>query len=137
MSSMLNLAALSGGLRVALVCVCVLSVGCGSDGPTRIPLTGKVTQGDQPVKLGAISLVPKEGQRGVAANSAIQDGRYHFTREDGPGPGSYHVTIMVSLTKEELHKRRNEDRAEQLQWEFDIKLPDSGSATEDFRLETK
>ena len=112
--------------------------GCGgSNGPTRIPLSGKVTQGDQPVKTGAISLAPASGQRGVAANTAIKDGRYQFTREDGPGPGKYKATILVSFTKDELMKRRQEPAAPQTQWEFDVKIPETGSPSEDFRLESK
>ena len=50
-------------------CVCLMSglLGCGSGGPTRIALSGKVTQGGVPVATGAISLVPAQGHRGVAA----------------------------------------------------------------------
>lgn len=125
-------------IRTLLLCLCCAWTGCGgSDGPTRIPLTGKVTLGDQPVKQGAISLVPTAGQRGVAANTAINEGRYRFTREDGPSPGAYKVTILTSLTKDELFQRRQELPAPQAQWEFEIKVPESGSPTEDFRLESK
>lgn len=123
--------------RVVVMCIWLALAGCGSDGPTRIPLSGKVTQGDQPVKQGAISLVPAVGHRGVAANTAIKDGRYQFTRDDGPGPGPYKVTVMVSLTKDELMKRGQDQPAPQMQWEFEIQVPDSGSATEDFRLDSK
>ena len=111
--------------------------GCGSSDSKRIPLTGKVTQGGQPVKIGAISLTPADGHNGVAANTAVKDGSYQFTREDGPDSGPYKVTISVSLTKDELMKRRQEPAAPQTQWEFQIKVPQSGAAAEDFRLETK
>ena len=111
--------------------------GCGSSEPSRIPLTGKVTQADQPVKIGAISLTPAAGQRGVAANAVIKDGTYQFTREDGPDPEPYKVTILVSFTKDELMKRREEKSTPKTQWEFEIKIPKSGPATEDFRLESK
>lgn len=123
--------------RAVVLCVWLALAGCGADGPTRIPLSGKVTQGDQPVKQGAISLVPAMGHRGVAANTAITDGRYQFTRDDGPGPGPYKVTVIVSLTKDELMKRGQDRPAPQMQWEFEIKVPDSGSALEDFRLDSK
>lgn len=123
---------------LALNCFVLSLIGCGgADGPTRIALSGKVTQADQPVKQGAISLVPAAGHRGVAANTAIKDGRYQFTREDGPGPGPYKVTILVSFTKDELMKRRQEPSAPQIQWEFEIKVPESGAPSEDFRLEGK
>ena len=125
--------------QAVVLCLCLALVGCGSDGPTRIPLSGKVTQGDQPVKQGAISLVPAEGHKGVAANTAIKDGRYEFTRDDGPGPGSYKVTVMTSLTKDELMRRgQNQSTpAPQREWVFEIKVPSSGSPSEDFRLEPK
>ncbi len=113
-------------------------IGCGGTaGPTRIALSGKVTQADQPVRQGSISLVPAAGHRGVAANTAITDGRYQFTREDGPGPGPYKVSIFVSFTKDELMKRRQTLPAPQTQWDFEVKVPESGSPSEDFRLEAK
>lgn len=113
-------------------------IGCGgTDGPTRIALSGKVTQADQPVRQGSISLVPAAGHRGVAANTAIKDGHYQFTREDGPGPGAYQVTIFVSFTKDELMQRRQTQPAPQTQWDFLINVPNSGSPSEDFRLEAK
>ncbi len=122
----------------ACACVAWGLIGCGgADGPTRIALSGKVTQADQPVRQGSISLVPAAGHKGVAANTAIKDGRYQFTREDGPGPGPYKVTVMVSFTKDELMKRRQTLPAPQTQWDFEIKVPESGAPSEDFRLETK
>lgn len=123
--------------QAAMLCGWLVLAGCGADGPTRIPLSGTVTQGDQPVKQGAISLVPAAGHRGVAANTAITDGRYQFTRDEGPGPGPYKVTVMTSLTKDELMKRGQSQPAPQMQWEFEIKVPDSGTASEDFRLDSK
>ncbi|MFM9962500.1 MAG: hypothetical protein ACKV2Q_14910 [Planctomycetaceae bacterium] len=112
--------------------------GCGADsGPKRIPLSGKVTLANQPVKQGAISLAPAEGHRGVAANTAINDGRYQFTSEDGPGPGPYKVTILLTFTKEELLKQRQSPSAPQAEWKFEIKVPATGSPSEDFRLESK
>lgn len=119
-----------------LVWPCCLAglIGCGGDsGPKRIALSGKVTQADQPVKQGAISLAPAAGNRGVAANTAIKDGRYQFTSEDGPGPGPYKVTILQTFTKDEIMKRREA----QAVWEFEIKVPESASPSEDFRLEPK
>src|SRR5207249_3799171 len=49
---------------VVTACVCLVSglLGCGSGGPTRIALSGKVTQGGAPVAKGAISLVPAPGR---------------------------------------------------------------------------
>ena len=112
-------------------------LGCGPGGPTRIALSGKVTQGGAPVATGAISLVPASGHRGVAANTAIQQGRYQFSPQDGPGPGPYKVTVLVSFSKDELLKRRQSDKAPQTQWEFEIKVPESGKPTENFQLEAK
>ena len=127
--------------RAVALCLCLALAGCGSDGSTRIPLSGKVTQGDQPVPQGAISLVPAEGHQGVAANTQIKVGRYEFTRDDGPQPGPYKVTVMRSFTKDEADKRRREQNpsspAPQVEWIFEIKVPSSGTASEDFRLESK
>lgn len=112
-------------------------LGCGPDGPTRIALSGKVTQDGKPVAKGAISMVPAAGHRGVAANTAVQQGRYQFTSEDGPGPGPYKVTVQVSLSKDELLKRRPDDTPPQTQWEFEVKIRESGTSSEDFQLEMK
>ncbi len=122
---------------LALPCCLLSFVGCGADGPMRIALSGKVTQADQPIKQGAISLTPAEGHRGVAANTAIKDGHYQFTRTDGPGPGPYKVTILVTYTKDEMMKRRQAGQNPQAQWDFEIKVPELGSPTEDFQLKTK
>lgn len=122
---------------LAVVIVALGLTGCGGETSKRVPLSGKVTQADQPVKQGAISLVPAEGHRGVAANTSISDGVYKFTREDGPEPGPYKVTVMISFTKDELMQRRDEVPAPRTQWDFDIKVPESGSPSEDFRLDAK
>jgi len=122
---------------LVLACVALGLTGCGGEISKRVALSGKVTQAEQPVKQGAISLVPAEGHRGPAANTAITDGRYQFNSEDGPEPGPYKVTVMISFTKDELMKRRDEVPAPRTQWDFEIKVPESGSPTEDFRLEAK
>ena len=109
--------------------------GCESSGPTRIPLSGKVTRGGQPIKQGSLVLTPAAGQKGVAANTAITDGQYQFSREDGPGPGAYRAIIQEVATKEEILKRQSIGGIAKSQWERDLKVPESGSPKEDFAVE--
>lgn len=118
--------------HTAFVCVIVGLVGCGSDGPNRIPLSGKVTCGGQSIKQGSITLTPAPGHKGVAANTSISDGQYRFTREDGPSPGSYRAIIQEVANKEEILKRQSNGGIATTQWERDITVPESGSPMEDF-----
>lgn len=127
--------------RTVVWCLCLALAGCGSDGPARLSVGGKVSLGDQPLARGSISFVPAEGQKGVAANTEIKDGRYQFSRDDGPQAGPYRVTVMRSFTKDEADKMRREATpnapAPPTEWVFDIKVPSGGSSSENFQLESK
>jgi hypothetical protein len=49
--------------------------------------------GGKPPLHGSISFYPAEGHAGPAANTGIFNGRYRFTRDDGPFSGPHHVVI--------------------------------------------
>lgn len=96
---------------------------------------GKVTRGGEPIRQGSISLTPSPGQKGVAANTAIKDGAYEFTADDGPSPGAYRAIIQEVVTKEELLKRQSIGGIPATQWERDVKVSESGSTSVDFAVE--
>lgn len=58
----------------------LLGLGCGGDsGPTRFPLTGKVTFAGQPVKFGMIQFEPDKGNQGPQGFAEIRDGSFDTT----------------------------------------------------------
>lgn len=84
-------------------CRCVLAAltlslfvfsGCGSS-TGRCPLYGRVEVDGAAVAHGSISFLPAAGNAGPAANTAIVDGEYRFTKETGPHRGPHRVVIDV------------------------------------------
>ena len=69
--------AAKGGWFLALG-VILVSAGCGSSGPPRYPISGKVTYGGQPVLAGSVTLIPdtNQGNKGPATSVTIKDGQY-------------------------------------------------------------
>jgi hypothetical protein len=82
--------------RIAQTLACVLTlllcVGCHED-DTRVPVSGTVTQNGQPVKEGKITFAPAEGTNGPAAGASIENGRYRIPAAEGPGTGSYFISV--------------------------------------------
>ncbi len=124
-------------LLLIVLATLVVLPGCGSDGPSRVALSGIVTRAGQPLESGSLSCTPAPGQRGVAANATIAKGRYQFSRDDGPTPGLYKVLIQETLTKDEIMKRRQDQPTSDAPvkpWVKEITVPDSKSGSLDFEL---
>ena len=79
--------------------VILISAGCGSSGPPRYQISGKVTYGGQPVAAGSVMLVPdtSQGNTGPAASVAIKDGQYDSNREGVGHVGGPHVVKITGL----------------------------------------
>jgi hypothetical protein len=95
---------------VALVTVAVLVGGCTRpSGPTRYPVSGRVTRGGQPLALGRISFEPEtsQGNRGPGAYGEISAGRYETYRTMGAVGGPHRVVIegYAGDTDEQRRKR--------------------------------
>ena len=68
-------------------------LGCGPSTPTaqRVALSGQVKYNGEPVSKGLLLLQPR-GQ-GQPVSTSIVDGKYAFTKADGPIAGAYRATI--------------------------------------------
>jgi hypothetical protein len=79
--------------------VILISAGCGSSGPPRYPISGKVTYGGQPVVAGSVMLVPdtRQGNQGPAVSVAIKDGQYDSNWEGIGHVGGPHVVKITGL----------------------------------------
>jgi len=89
-----------GGCECALFTglLVLLLVGCsGGDGPDRVPLSGEVTRAGSPVARGTVSFLPAEGHSGPAATTGIAEGRYQFSKTDGPVAGPHQVIVSLAL----------------------------------------
>lgn len=91
-----------GSLRELLsVAVFAGCLGCGASGPAtppRVALSGQVKYNGQPVSKGLLLLQPK-GQ-GQPVSTSIVDGKYAFTKTDGPLAGAHHATITRTGAEE-------------------------------------
>lgn len=81
---------------VALVTVAIFFGGCKRpSGPSRYPVSGRVTRGGVPLALGRISFEPEtsQGNRGPGAYGEISAGRYETYRTMGAVGGPHRVVI--------------------------------------------
>jgi hypothetical protein len=75
----------------------LLNVGCGgTEGPVRIPVSGKVMFDSAPLSAGVIRFIPTDEKSGPGAATQIINGEFTFTAEDGPVIGSHRVEIEAT-----------------------------------------
>jgi len=67
--------------------------GCGSSGPPRGSVQGKVTLDGQPVEQGTITFLPTGGTTGPSAGGVITGGQYSIEEDKGPVAGKSRVEI--------------------------------------------
>ena len=79
-------------LAVQAVCLAVV-FGRGDGHPGRQPVYGEVKLAGNPAPRGSISFYPAEGHAGPAANTGIVNGRYQFSKQDGPFAGPHRVVL--------------------------------------------
>ncbi|WP_145261422.1 DUF4198 domain-containing protein [Calycomorphotria hydatis] len=93
-------------LLYTLICgLCITAIGCGTDGPERVPLSGVVTYKGEPLAGASVTFQPlatgKTTAPGIASmGTTDQDGRFSLrtiNRENTPGavPGPNAITITT------------------------------------------
>lgn len=88
---------------MTLACVMGLGsfTGCGGPtGPTKYPLMGNVVREGEPISEGTIQMNPTGG--GPAAQTIIKDGKFQFTKVNGPVEGKQEVVITRTLQRAEV-----------------------------------
>ena len=93
----------------AFACL-ILLTGCGSGGPTRYPVSGKVTFKGEPIPQGFITFEPDadQGNSGPGGGAQIDQGVYSTGVEKGVVGGAYTVKIVgydgkvITMEGEEL-----------------------------------
>lgn len=104
-------------LRLLILVPLVLPLaGCrrAYDGPTRYPLSGKITCDGVPVDAGSISFIPADGTALRISGGAILDGAYSIPEEKGANAGKYRVEIRWAK------KTGKKYFDHELQMEFDV-----------------
>lgn len=85
-------------MRFAAFALSFLFLGCttNTDGPTRYPVSGKVTYGGQPVPKGFVSFEPDSaaGNSGPGGGAPIVDGQYRTPADTGVIGGPHRVRIV-------------------------------------------
>jgi hypothetical protein len=72
-------------------------IGCGApEGPERIALSGTVKFDGNHLPAGVIRFLPAGGTQGPATSATIQNGRYEFTKKDGPILGAHRIEIEAT-----------------------------------------
>jgi len=154
---------------VLVVCLCVLSI-CAAvvhvypygSSTARRSLHGRVQVDRVGIARGSISFLPTAENSGPAANTAIVNGEYRFSKETGPYCGSHRVLIDVDapsgeedvLTDHESAQvdkridgeaflarnkqlgssRKQAKRTIKRHWEIEYTVPDDGEDRKDFDL---
>ncbi|HJQ81618.1 MAG TPA: hypothetical protein VJ828_16770, partial [Lacipirellulaceae bacterium] len=87
--------------------------GCGSDGPTLIPIRGEVLYKGTPLRnvpQGLVKYLPKSDDARQASGRIQPDGSFvltTFQNADGVTPGEYHV-IVTAYTTQQLSREQVE-----------------------------
>ena len=82
---------------LVVAAACVAASGCGSSGPTRAPIRGKITVGGQPLAAGRILFTPVAPNQGPATSAVITAGEYEIPEEEGPVVGANRVEVEAEL----------------------------------------
>jgi hypothetical protein len=81
----------------SLLLLSMALLGCGNDGPTLYPVTGKITINGQPAKGVQVSFYPQSPDQPIASSRVNDDGTYELrsTTENRPGAvvGKYKVVL--------------------------------------------
>jgi hypothetical protein len=85
--------AIAFGFLLSTLAICMFS-GCGTKGPERLEVSGRVIFKDQPLDEGIIEFEPLDGQ-GTKSGAIVTKGEYQIPRDKGLSPGRYKVTIVA------------------------------------------
>jgi hypothetical protein len=138
--------------------------GCGGSSETgRHALQGTVSVEGNAVAKGSISFLPSQGVAGSPASTAIEEGEYRFTDENGPFAGEHRVVIGVETEQSTAvaapsgavpagvssgikvapppddsrppgQARRPATASPKTQWELQYKIEENGDDRKDFDL---
>jgi len=120
----------------------VAGCGSGKSGPERVAVSGTVQRSGQPLSNASISFLPKEGHKGPAATTSIEEGRYRFTKATGPVAGAHRAVIRINPAKSAMKQVIDgEEPGNQAvsrpggPWEFDVDVPTEDSFEKDFTVD--
>ncbi|MEA1951388.1 MAG: hypothetical protein U9N87_08390 [Planctomycetota bacterium] len=81
-------------LAAFCLAVAVLTVtACGKGGLERVPVSGTVSFGGQPIAKGTIRFAPRKGQQIPMSGAHIKDGKYIADSKGGVVVGEYRIVI--------------------------------------------
>jgi hypothetical protein len=124
-------------LRVTLLILAALSVGCGKDRPKLVQASGNVTHKGEPLTAGSIIFHPDKSNSFLKdqPSSLLQlDGKFTmktFPYGEGVSPGKYRVTLAPELAG----RLRMPKLAKPETTPWVVEIPDSGK--NDIALEAK
>lgn len=75
----------------------VALAGCGTGGPSRASIAGKVTVGGQPLAAGRILFIPVAPNQGPTTSAAIVAGEYKIPQKEGAVVGQNRVEVEADL----------------------------------------
>jgi hypothetical protein len=75
-----------------VACLVLCCFGCSGDGLNRAAVEGTVTLDNKPLEKGFMSWFPLNGE-GPTVGADIQNGKYKFSKKNGPVVGEYRVMI--------------------------------------------
>jgi len=83
--------------RLFPCCVCIVAtlVGCSSEGPERVIVSGTVTYQDQPIESGRIHFLPTKGTKAPISGAEIVDGNYTVDAKGGVPVGTHKIKITA------------------------------------------
>jgi hypothetical protein len=91
-----NRVAASCGVATALISLGIL--GCSSDGPRLVPVSGTATLGNQPLAGATVSFIPEQGNAAATSSAVVTEANGSFRAMYGDryglSPGTYKVLVL-------------------------------------------
>ena len=132
--------------RLAVCLTLVMTIGCSKPAEfQRAEVGGAVSVDGQPLAEGTISFYPDVKVKGSLVQAKIVEGKFTFSKNDGPALGAHRVSISAAKKtgkKVSVEGVESEEIVESIPWQYNLETSLTADvkpspAKNDFKFELK